>query len=71
MRYFIIIEKAENNYGAYCPDLPGCVSTGNTIDETVKNMQEAIEFHIDGIREDGSPIPMPMATDAWVDVPVA
>ena len=71
MRYLIIIEKAEHNYGAYCPDLPGCVSTGKTIEETIKNMQESIEFHLDGIREDGEPIPAPTATDAWVEVSVA
>ncbi|MGK7882702.1 MAG: type II toxin-antitoxin system HicB family antitoxin [Crocosphaera sp.] len=59
MRYAIIIEKAKCNYSAYVPDLPGCITTGNTIEEIEKNMKEAIDFHLDGLREEGLPIPEP------------
>jgi predicted RNase H-like HicB family nuclease len=66
--YTVIIEKGENNYGAYVPDLPGCVSTGNTVEETKRNIQEAIEFHLEGMREDGDPIPEPTSTAIVVEV---
>jgi predicted RNase H-like HicB family nuclease len=68
MRYTVIIEKSENNYGAWAPDLPGCVTTGPTVDETLANMREAIEFHLEGMREDGQPIPAPTTTAAVVEV---
>jgi predicted RNase H-like HicB family nuclease len=57
MRYAVVIEKAKNNYSAYVPDLPGCVTTGKTIEEIERNIKEAIEFHIEGLKEDGLPIP--------------
>jgi len=57
MRYAIVIEKADNNYSAYVPDLPGCVTTGKTIDEVERNIKEAVEFHLEGLKEDGLPIP--------------
>ncbi|MFM6323764.1 MAG: type II toxin-antitoxin system HicB family antitoxin [Microcystis sp.] len=56
MCYAIIIEKAENNYSAYVPDLPGCVTTGKTLEEIAENMKEAIQFHLDGLQEEGLPI---------------
>ena len=56
-RFLIVIEKADGNYSAYSPDLPGCIATGATREETEKNMHEAIEMHIKGLREDGVPIP--------------
>jgi len=59
MRYAIIIEQAEGNYSAYVPDLPGCVTTGASLDEIEQNIREAITFHLDGLREDGLPIPIP------------
>jgi predicted RNase H-like HicB family nuclease len=60
MKYAIVIEKVPNsNYCAFVPDLPGCVSTGDTLEEVEKNINEAIEFHLDGMREDGLPIPEP------------
>lgn len=59
MRYAIVIEKAEGNYSAYVPDLPGCVATGATIKEVELEMQEAIAFHLEGMREDGLEIPPP------------
>lgn len=57
IRYAIVIEKAESNYSAYVPDLPGCIATGRTIEETEQQIQEAIEFHLEGLRDDGLPIP--------------
>ena len=66
--YTVVIEKSENNYGAYVPDLPGCVSTGATIDETRRNIQEAIEFHLKGMREDGEQIPLPRTTATVIEV---
>ena len=68
MRYAIVIEKADNNYAAYVPDLPGCVTTGETIEETEQQIREAIEFHIRGLREDGLPIPEPSSKVNYVDV---
>ena len=68
MRYAIVIEKAEGNYSAYVPDLPGCVATGATLEEVEQQIREAIEFHLDGMREDGIPIPMPSSRVEYVDV---
>jgi predicted RNase H-like HicB family nuclease len=68
MRYAVVIEKAENNYSAYVPDLPGCVATGATIGETEAQIREAIEFHLEGMREDGTPIPPPSSQVEYVDV---
>ena len=59
MRCAIVIENAGDNYSAYVPDLPGCVATGSTVAETEAAIREAIQFHIDGLREDGAPIPPP------------
>ena len=55
--FLIVIEKADGNYSAYSPDLPGCVATGTTREEAEKNMYQAIEIHIKGLREDGPPVP--------------
>ena len=68
MRYAVVIEKAENNYSAYVPDLPGCVATGATIAETEAQIREAIEFHLEEMREDGTPIPPPSSQVEYVDV---
>ncbi len=67
-RYLIIIEKADGNYCAYSPDIPGCVAAGLTPEETEREMEEAIKFHLEGLREDGLPIPMPSARAEWVTV---
>ena len=68
MRYAIVIEKAENNYAAYVPDLLGCVATGKTIKETEQQIREAIEIHLRGMREDGLPIPEPSSQVEYVEV---
>lgn len=68
MRYAIVIEKAEGNYSAYVPDLPGCVATGATVEEAEAEIREAIEFHLEGMREDGLPIPQPASRVEYVDV---
>lgn len=67
MRYGIVIEKAQKNYAAYVPDLPGCVSTGKDIKEVELNIREAIRFHLDGLREDGLPIPAPSAVCEYIE----
>lgn len=69
MRYAVVIEKAEHNYSAYVPDLPGCVTTGATVEETKALIKEAIEFHLAGLREDGLPIPEPQSRVEYLDVP--
>ena len=68
MRYAIVIEKAASNYAAYVPDLPGCVATGATIEETERLIREAIEIHVEGLRADGLPIPEPSSRVEYVDV---
>lgn len=68
MRYAIVIEKANGNYSAYVPDLPGCVATGATVEETETSIREAIEFHLNGMREDGSVIPLPSSRVEYVEV---
>jgi len=68
MRYAIVIEKAENNYAAYVPDLPGCVATGFTIEETEQQIREAIDLHLRGMREDGLPIPEPSSSVDYVEI---
>jgi predicted RNase H-like HicB family nuclease len=68
MRYAIVIEHAESNLSAYVPDLPGCISTGQTVEEVLRNMREAIALHLEGIREDGLPIPEPNSSVEYVEV---
>jgi len=69
MRYAVVIEHAPGtNYSAYVPDLPGCVSTGDTVEQVSRNIQEAIEFHLEGIRKDGDPIPEPTTRVTYADV---
>ncbi len=59
MRYPVIVERSEQNFSAYVPDLPGCVATGASLDETTHNIEEAIALHLDGMRADALPIPLP------------
>ena len=68
LKYAVVIEKAENNYSAYVPDLPGCVATGASIEETEVEIREAIEFHLEGMREDGIPIPAPQSKVEYIDI---
>jgi len=68
VKYLIIIEKADNNYSAYSPDLPGCVATGRTRETTEKNMKKAIEMHIRGLRRDHQPLPEPRSVAEYIRV---
>ena len=67
MRYAVVIEKAEKNFSAYVPDLPGCVATGATVADVEAEIREAIRFHIDGLKEDGIAVPPPAAIAEYVD----
>ncbi len=67
-KYLVIFEKAKENYSAYSPDIPGCAATGTTLAETEKNIKEAISFHIEGLREDGLPVPEPNSFTEYVEV---
>ena len=67
-RYLIIIEKANANFSAYSPDLPGCIATGMTQEEVARNMHDAIEIHLQGLREDNLPIPEPRVVAKYVTV---
>jgi len=71
MRYAVIIEEGENSFGAYVPDLPGCVAVAETKEELLKLIQEAIDFHIEGLREDGRPVPEPSSSVEYVEVRAA
>ena len=68
MKYLVVIEKTQTGHSAYSPDVLGCVSTGATLEEVNQNMQEAIEFHIDGLIEEGLEIPKPCTYSAYVEV---
>ena len=67
-KYLIVVEKIKENYSAYAPDLPGCIATGNTCEEVERNMHEAIELHIRGLREDNLPIPEPQSVAEYVTI---
>ena len=68
MRYAVVIEKAESNFSAYVPDLPGCVATGATVAEVESEIRDAIAFHLEGMREDGIVLPMPSSQVEYVEV---
>jgi predicted RNase H-like HicB family nuclease len=68
MRYAIVIEAAGPNFSAYVPDLPGCVATGATVEAAEQSIRQAIAFHLDGLREDGTPIPPPLSRVDYVEV---
>ena len=70
-RYAVVIEKTSMGYGAYAPDLPGCVAAGDTIEETGRLIREAIEFHLEGMRAHGDPVPEPTTVAQYVEVPAA
>ena len=67
MKYLVIIEKAENNYSAYSPDVLGCVATGKTVEKTLEMMKEALEFHFQGMVEDGEEIPKPKGLNFYLE----
>ena len=67
MKYGIVIERAEGNYSAYVPDLPGCVAVGDSIDEVTRSIREAIALHINGMREDGLQVPEPRTVVDYVE----
>ena len=67
MRYAVVIEKADDNYSAYVPDLPGCVATGSTIPEVEAEIRDAIRFHIDGLKADGLAVPTPTSIAECID----
>jgi len=68
MDYVVIVEKGEQSFGAYVPDLPGCVAVGESREEVMKLIREAIEFHVEGLREDGRPVPPPASSIELVRV---
>ena len=68
-RYLVVIEKTPTGYSAYSPDLGGCAATGKTREDVERAMREAIEFHLDGLRREGQPIPSPHTYSAYIDVP--
>jgi predicted RNase H-like HicB family nuclease len=70
MQYLIVIEKTTTGYSAYSPDLDGCVATGQTKQEVEQNMREAIEFHLEGLRQEGYSVPPPSSYSTYIDVPV-
>jgi predicted RNase H-like HicB family nuclease len=67
-RYLVIFEKAQHNYSAYSPDIPGCIATGKTRKEVEKNIKEAISFHLEGLAKDGLPVPEPASFTEYVEV---
>lgn len=67
-KYAIVIEQTGRNYAAYVPDLPGCVATGTTVEETEQLLREAIELHVAGLREDGLPVPEPSSLVDYLEV---
>ena len=66
MRYLVVVEKGATSFGAYVPDLPGCIAAGETRDEVLNLIREAIEFHIEGLRQEGQPVPPPSSTSEVV-----
>jgi len=68
MRYMVIVEKGESSYGAFVPDLPGCIAVGETEQEVMELIQEAIEFHLEELQIEGHPIPQPASKSTFVDV---
>jgi predicted RNase H-like HicB family nuclease len=71
MRYAVVVEEGESSFGAYVPDLPGCAAVGETREEVLQLIQEAIEFHIEGLREDGQPVPEPSSSIEYIEVRAA
>jgi predicted RNase H-like HicB family nuclease len=70
MRYAVVIEKGKKNHGVYIPDVPGCVSVGDTVEECLTNIREALQLHFNGMHEDADKIPDPLSLVDYVDVPM-
>jgi predicted RNase H-like HicB family nuclease len=68
MRYAVVFERAEGNFSAYVPDLPGCVATGATLEEVEREIRDAVAFHIEGMHEDGLPVPQPTSTVEYIEL---
>jgi predicted RNase H-like HicB family nuclease len=71
MKYMVVIEEGNTSYGAHVPDLPGCIAVGQSREEVLRLIREAIEFHIEGLREAGEPVPVPSSVSEYVDVNAA
>ena len=71
MRYMVVVERGETSWGAHVPDLPGCVAVGESREDVLKLVREAIEFHIDGLKQDGLPVPVPSSEGEFVEVGAA
>ncbi len=71
MQYLVVVEQGDTGFGAYVPDLPGCIAAGDTREEVLNLIQEAIEFHIEGLKEQGNPIPQPASTAQVIHVGTA
>ena len=71
MRYMVVVERGETSWGAHVPDLPGCVAVGESREEVLKLIREAIEFHIDGLKQDGLPVPVPSSEGDFVEIGAA
>ena len=68
--FLVVIEKGQHSYGAYSPDLPGCVAVGDTVEEVEQRMREAIRLHLEGMREDHLPLPQPTSRAEYIDIPI-
>ena len=71
MRYLVVVEKGPSSFGAYVPDLPGCIAAGESKEEVLALIRDAIELHLEGLKEDGQPIPAPLSTSELVEVEAA
>jgi predicted RNase H-like HicB family nuclease len=69
MRYLVVLEETSTGYSAYSPDVPGCVATGNTVDDTEREMAAAIAFHLEGMKSEGLELPAPHSSSMYVDIP--
>ena len=68
MRYMVVIERGASSFGAYVPDLPGCLAAAETAEEVLQLIHEAIEFHLEGIREEGAPVPQPLSYSEFIEI---
>ena len=71
MRYLVVVEKGPHSFGAYVPDLPGCIAAGESREEVLKLIRDAVEFHLEGLREDGHPVPPPSSFSEVIEVETA